>query len=180
MAVTQTRAKTVRANSAARTGVVTIEAATLPGADALRITGWHAYDTTPEARIQGAIQANGLDLPDDAVTVRVHDHRNVSGTLDLAAACAILATAGHVDRDALASTVLIGELRCFDGRVTITHSAIDGARAAHAAGFRTVLVPAPQVHDVRALGLDLDVVGVHNVREAVALLNQGAAANTTI
>ncbi|MFF3654921.1 magnesium chelatase domain-containing protein [Streptomyces olivochromogenes] len=158
------------ADGAAKAGMVLVEAAVWPGQDSFRITGWHHYDSTPDARIQGAIVSSGFTFPSGGVSVRIDNHRGVAGTLDLAAACTILAASGQLDPRVLGRVVLLGELRGFDGAVNSLPGITDAATTAHVNGHRVVLVPARQAHDVRALGLGLNVIGVRDLAEAVAAL----------
>jgi hypothetical protein len=158
------------ANGAAKSGTVLAEATVWPGEDSFRIAGWHPYDRTAGARIHGAIASSGLTFPDGAVSVRIDDHRGVAGTLDLPAACAVLAASGQLDPRALGQVVLLGELNGFGGAIDVLPGITDAATAAHLNGYRTVFVPARQAEDVRALGLGLNVVGVEDLTAAVTAL----------
>ncbi|MDX3345916.1 magnesium chelatase domain-containing protein [Streptomyces sp. ME02-6987-2C] len=161
----------VHGAAAASTGPVLIKAAILPaGPDAFQLAGGHDFDHLGYVRIHDGMQGAGVDFPEGTVQVLIEDHRNVTSTLDLAVACAILGAAGKVDRHALKRTVLLGELR-FDGKINSVPGIIDAARAAHAAGYRAVMVPRAHLLDVRALGLGLDVIGVSTLGEAVDALN---------
>ncbi|MEU5497948.1 magnesium chelatase domain-containing protein [Streptomyces griseofuscus] len=163
-------ATSAHTNGAASTGMVLVEATVWPGPDSFRITGWHTFDTAPEGRIHGAIVSSGFTFPDGAVTVRINDHHNVTSTLDLATACTVLAASGQLDSRVLGQVVLLGELRGFDGAINGLPGVTDAARTAHINGHRTVLVPARQAHDVRALGLDLNVIAVRDLAAAVTAL----------
>ncbi|MFJ3249102.1 magnesium chelatase domain-containing protein [Streptomyces sp. NPDC086782] len=163
-------AASAHANGAARAGMVLVEATVWPGQDGFRITGWHRYDSTPDVRIRDAIVSSGFTFPEGAVSVRVDNHRGVAGTLDLAAACTILAASGQLDPRVLGQAVLLGELRGFDGAIDSLPGIADAAGTAHINGHRTVLVPARQVPDVRALGLGLEVIGVRDLAAAVTTL----------
>ncbi|MCX4609428.1 magnesium chelatase domain-containing protein [Streptomyces mirabilis] len=158
------------ANGAARAGMVLVEATVWPGPDGFRITGWHHYDSTPDKRIRDAIVSSGFTFPDGGVSVRIDNHQGVAGTLDLAAACTILAASGQLDPGVLDQVVLLGELRGFDGAIDSLPGITDAATTAHLNGHRTVFVPARQAHDVRALGLGLNVVGVRDLAAAVTTL----------
>lgn len=158
------------ANGAAKAGMVLVEAAVWPGPDSFRIAGWHHYDRTADARIRDAIVSSGFTFPDGGVSVRIDNHRNVAGTLDLPAACTILAASSQLDPSVLDQVVLLGELCGFGGGIDALPGITDAATAAHLNGHRTVFVPARQAHDVRALGLGLNVVGVRSLAEAVTIL----------
>jgi hypothetical protein len=158
------------ANGAAKAGMVLVEAAVWPGSDSFRIVGWHHCDTGADGRIRDAIVSSGFTFPDGAVSVRIDNHRNVAGTLDLPAACAILAASGQLDPRVLGQVVLLGELCGFGGAIDSLPGITDAATAAHINGHRTVFVPARQAQDVRALGLGLNVVGVRDLAEAVTIL----------
>jgi hypothetical protein len=163
-------AASAHANGASRSGMVLVEATVWPGQDRFRITGWHHCDSTPQTRIHDAIVASGFTFPDGEVSVRIDNHQGVAGTLDLAAACTILAASGQLDPRVLGQAVLLGELCSFNGAIDALPGITDAARTAHINGHRVVLVPARQAHDVRALGLGLNVIGVHSLTAAVTAL----------
>ncbi|PWI15989.1 hypothetical protein DI272_18830 [Streptomyces sp. Act143] len=158
------------ASGAAKAGMVLVEATVWPGADSFRIAGWNQYDSTADVRIRDAITRSGFTFPGGAVSVRIDHHRNVTSTLDLAAACALLAASGQLDPRALDQAVLLGELNSHSGAVEALPGIDDAARTAHANGYRTVIVPTDQVRDVLALGLKLDVIGARRLTAAVTAL----------
>ncbi|MFF5968238.1 magnesium chelatase domain-containing protein [Streptomyces collinus] len=170
----------VRAHSASADGVTNITATVKPGADSLTIAGAHPYESGwVQQRIRAGLINGGYDVPAGEVAVSIDNHRNLAQTHDLATACAILAAAAQLDRYALDRVVCLGELE-WDGDLGGLESVIeDGARTAHANGYRTVLVPAGQAARVRRLGLDLDVIGVSHIREAVEALNGLAVEHPT-
>ncbi|WP_328434561.1 magnesium chelatase domain-containing protein [Streptomyces sp. NBC_00425] len=162
----------VRAHGASPRGRVEITATVTPGPDRLTITGTHPYDTGVHGRMHGGITRAGIDFPAGEVAVRIDDHRDVSGTLDLAVACAILGAAGQIDRHALDSVVCLGEL-CWDGFVCNVFNLRAVVQAAYDGGHRTVLVPAVQVMDVRRMGFDgLTVIGARHFTQAVDAVNK--------
>ncbi|MFJ1607019.1 magnesium chelatase domain-containing protein [Streptomyces sp. NPDC088253] len=171
-----TQSEITRAYSAGSTGIVSVEARINPDAacDGFRIAGWHDFDSAPEGRIHEAIRAAGLDFPEGLVAASIGYHRNLSSTLDLATACAVLGAAGQLDAAVLRRTLLIGELRGFDGHVNAVCGAADAAGWVRMDGFRAVVVPAAQLQDVRALGLMANVIGVRSMRETVDYLNSVA------
>ncbi|MEU7323391.1 magnesium chelatase domain-containing protein [Streptomyces griseoviridis] len=67
-------------------------------------------------RVRAAILNAGYQWPDGELNVRVAGCCNPGSTEDLAIACAILATAGHIDPAVLSETILLGELG-LDGSV---------------------------------------------------------------
>ena len=160
------------AHAAAAGGMATVTATVVPGLDSFGILGSHPADAgVSSQRIHGGLIRGRFALPSGQITVRIDNHRNVAGTLDLAIACAVLATAGDIDRDALGQVACIGEMG-WDGYVESVYGIREAARTAHANGVRTILVPAAQATDVHDLRLGLDVIGVRHVREAADFLNR--------
>lgn len=163
----------IHAYGAASTGTVEIKVAIQAGPDAFLMRGGHPHDAMGYVRIHDGIVAAGFAFPEGTVAVRIDNHRNVTSTLDLATACGVLAAAGEVDRFTLDRTVLLGELR-FDGHVSSLPGIADAARSAETCGYHAVVVPVAQLGDVLHLGLDLEVIGVRTLREAVTYLNREA------
>lgn len=162
--------ETIRANSAGRTGLVHIDTTITPGANSFTVTGANSWDSRSADRIRDGITGAGYQFPDGTVTVAIDHHRNVTSTLDLATACAILAPAKEIKPSVLNRIVCLGELGA-DGYVNGLPGVENGARTAHANGYGLVLVSAQQSMRVHRLDLGLDVVGVWHLREAITFLN---------
>ncbi|MEW2568347.1 magnesium chelatase domain-containing protein [Streptomyces sp. NPDC047070] len=156
--------------AAGRTGLARIKVTVNAGGTyGLQIHGKHDLDPGAEGRILNGIYGGGLTVPDGAVRVAIDDHRNLTATLDLAIACAILGAAGEVDEHALQQTVILGELG-HGGSVETLPGVPEAARAARDAGYRAVMVPASWLRDVRREVPGINVIGVRHLRDAVRFL----------
>jgi magnesium chelatase family protein len=94
-------------------------------------------------RVRAAVLNSGLSWPNRRITVALlpADLRKNGSAFDLALAVAVLAAAGDVPREAIASTVWLGELG-LDGRLRSIRGVLPGVLAARDAGASAVVVPA--------------------------------------
>ncbi|MGA5497729.1 magnesium chelatase domain-containing protein [Streptomyces cinereoruber] len=164
---------TARAHTTSARGPIVVTATITPGPDSFTITGAHAYDTSRHGRIQGGLTRGGFSFPAGEVDVRIDKHWNLTDTLDLAVACAILAAGGQIDPGILDRVVLLGGMG-WTGHLDPVMGVADCAHMARQGDRRTILVPAEQSMRVHRLDFGLDVVGVRSVREAADFLNRQA------
>ncbi|MEU1852901.1 magnesium chelatase domain-containing protein [Streptomyces sp. NPDC019990] len=129
---------TATARTGARTRMVGIHAAVVPGPASLAIYGASSYDTGVKQRIERALTAAGHEVKGETA-VAIDFHRQLSSSLDLAIVCAVLATSGRVDQAALDRTALIGELG--SGRVGVVPGITASVTTAIAAGITEIIVP---------------------------------------
>ena len=121
-------------------------------------------------RVQSAIRNSGFEFPQRRVTVNLTpaDIRKVGGGFDLPIALGILAASGRLPMRHLADTVVLGELS-LDGAVRPIRGTLPIAARARRDGIRAIVLPAANATEA-SLVAGLDVVGVHSIQEAVAIL----------
>ncbi|WP_228980161.1 magnesium chelatase domain-containing protein [Streptomyces sp. DH12] len=157
-----------------RRGMVTVHAEYTPGGTpAFQVTGPNSmWSRETRDRIRAAIVNSGQEWKPGLMQVTSNWPISLGGAgADLAIACTALAAAGAFSPVALHEAVLLGELG-LDGYLRQVTDLRHTATAAAATACRTVIVPAQQAPYVHGLGLDLDVIGVRHLPEAVAELKR--------
>lgn len=121
-------------------------------------------------RVRSALRNCGFDLPPRAVTINLApaDLRKEGNHLDLAIALALLAAHGALPAEALAGTLLCGELG-LDGSVRPVRGGLAIADLGRRIDCRELLLPAANAGEAAATGA-LPVRGVWAVGEAVGHL----------
>ena len=125
-------------------------------------------------RVQAAIANAGIPLPAGRISVNLapaHVRKDNAG-LDLPIALAILAADGRVAREALTSTLVLGELS-LSGEVRPVKGALAAMEAARAHGLRYALV-APDNGPEAALASSVEVRTVRTLKDALRFLATGA------
>ncbi|MFL6072872.1 MAG: magnesium chelatase domain-containing protein [Mycobacteriales bacterium] len=151
--------------------VVEVEAHLAAGTPAFAVTG--LPDTAVREardRIKAAIVNSRVEWPNRRITVGLSPASMPKhGTgYDLAMAVSLLAAAGQLPADPLASYLLVGELG-LDGRIRSLPGVLPMVHTAARAGLRTVMVPAVHAAEA-ALVPEVRVYGVGTLAEAIALL----------
>lgn len=136
-------------------------------------------------RVRNACVNAGLDFPRRHITVNLSPASlpKHGSSFDLSIAVAILATGGSLPRDAIRSTVHIGELG-LDGRLRPVPGVLPAVYAAARAGFEQVIVPYANAAEaalvpgieVRAATSLAEVAAAHGADVVVADLEPVAAA----
>ncbi|MFT7839924.1 YifB family Mg chelatase-like AAA ATPase [Saccharothrix sp. BKS2] len=125
-------------------------------------------------RVKAAVRNSGHAWPSQRVTLGLSPAtlpKNGSG-YDLAIACVVLAAARVIPGEALAGTVLLGEL-ALDGRVRAIRGVLPALLAARRANLTRVVVPTPCLPEA-GLVSGLAVHGAETLTEVLAwLANQG-------
>ena len=121
-------------------------------------------------RVRSALRNCGFDLPPRAVTINLApaDLRKEGNHLDLAIAIALLAAYGALPAEALAGTLLCGELG-LDGSVRPVRGGLAIADLGRRIDCRELLLPAANAGEAAATGA-LPVRGVWAIGEAVGHL----------
>ncbi|HEY0485992.1 MAG TPA: YifB family Mg chelatase-like AAA ATPase [Mycobacteriales bacterium] len=151
--------------------LVEVEADLAQGLPGLVITG--LPDTTlgeARDRLRAAVGNSGLSWPTRRITIGLSpawQPKHGSG-FDLAMAAAVLCADGTFPAEALAGTVLLGEL-ALDGRVRAVRGVLPAVLGASRAGVTRAVVPVPNVTEAR-LAPATDVVGVATLAGLAALL----------
>jgi magnesium chelatase family protein len=122
-------------------------------------------------RIRAAFSNTGLKFPGKELTINLApaDMRKEGSHFDLAIAIGILASSEQVNSDLLTSYVLVGELS-LDGAMAPMRGVLPMAIEAKRKGFKGVILPCENASEASVVD-GLDVIGVKDIREAVAFLN---------
>ncbi len=154
---------------------VGVEVDIRPGLPSFTIVGL-AGTAVREARerVQAAILNCGLEMPCRRITANLApgDLPKSSPGLDLAIACAILAASGQVDREALRSHALLGEL-ALDGRLRPCRGSLAIAQASAQAGLARIVL-APEAAGEACLIDGIAVAPASSLSAAVTILRGGA------
>jgi magnesium chelatase family protein len=121
-------------------------------------------------RVWSALRNSGYEVPGRRITVNLApaDVRKEGSAFDLPIALGILAACGHLPRDALRGSAILGELS-LDGRVKAVRGALPIAAAARAHGLRGLLLPAPNVREAAVIQ-GIEVVAVETLVDAFEFL----------
>ena len=122
----------------------------------------------------------GLKLPSVGITVNMApaDLRKEGSSYDLPLAIALLAAQGHVPVDALADTMLVGELG-LDGRLQPVRGALPVAIKARKEKFSRLIVPKDNVREAAVVN-QLEVYGMDNLSDVIKFLNGDNSYQPTI
>jgi magnesium chelatase family protein len=123
-------------------------------------------------RIVSALQVNGLKFPRQQVVINMSpaDIRKEGSAYDLPLAVGILSASGSLKPDRLDRYLLMGELS-LDGSILPLKGALSMALMAKESGFKGFLLPAENAKEA-AVVKELEVYGVHTIREVVAFFNE--------
>jgi magnesium chelatase family protein len=122
-------------------------------------------------RIKAAFKNNKLHFPGKEITINLSpaDMRKEGSVFDLPIAIGILAVTKQVRTDLLSSFLLLGELS-LDGCIQKTKGILAVALQAKAEGFKGLIVPKENALEASIVS-DLEIYGVTNIQEVLALLN---------
>ena len=122
-------------------------------------------------RVRVATRNSGLDFPSKKILVNLApgDIRKEGPWLDLPMAIALCAVTGQIPREELVGTLFLGELG-LDGNLRPINGAVSVALMAAEKGFTRLVVPAANGPEA-SVAMGVEVYGVHNLLEAVELLN---------
>jgi magnesium chelatase family protein len=121
-------------------------------------------------RVRTAIRNSGFEFPPHRITVNLApaDVRKAGSAFDLPIALGILAAQGTLSADAVADTIVVGELS-LDGSIQATRGVIPVAAAARRNGVPRVLLPKSNASEAAAI-LPEGLLPVSSLVEAVARL----------
>lgn len=124
-----------------------------------------------QERVGTAIRNSGLTFPNGLLVCNLApgDVRKEGPGFDLPIAIAVLAVSGQVASQALAETLIVGELG-LDGELRRIDGAVNTAIMAHQMGFKRLIVPEPNAAEAAVIP-GLEVYGLKSLLEAVELLN---------
>ncbi|MEO3749844.1 ATP-binding protein [Streptomyces sp. B6B3] len=151
--------------------VVEVQADLVPGVAGFTLVGL-ADKSLSESRdrVRAAVINSSVDWPQKKLTVGLSPAAvpKCGSGFDLAIACAVLAAAERVDPRSVADLMMVGELG-LDGRIRPVRGVLPAVLTAADAGYRRVVVPECAAAEA-ALVPDVSVLGVHSLRQLVALL----------
>ncbi len=126
-------------------------------------------------RIRGALDNSGLRVPPRRITVNLApaDRRKEGAAFDVPIAVGILAASGVIAPEAVAGTLLVGEL-ALDGSVRPVRGVLPMAAYARAHAVPRLFVPRDNAAEATVAGGPGEVVAVGHLREVVEAL-QGHA-----
>ncbi len=159
--------------------LVTVEVATRPGISSLKIVGL-ASRTVTEAkdRVRSALRSCGIKLPATNILVNLTpaEITKVGTHYDLPIALALLESAGHIKKGALADTVVAGELSLKGDIKTYRQAA---AVASGTALRKLRLVTAADSKNVTEAIAEIPTAYFTSLPECLSLLAQGPPRFTT-
>jgi len=170
-------------------------AATLQGIDAIPITievnsskGCMFYlvglpdNAVKESqqRIRSALEVIGLRMPTTTLTINMApaDLKKEGSAYDLPIAIGILGANGQVNPDKFADYMLMGELG-LDGALHPIKGALPIAIKAREMKYKGIILPHQNAREAAVVN-DLDVLGIHNLKEAIDFFNGEADLQPTV
>ncbi len=126
-------------------------------------------------RVRSAIRNSGFEFPPHRITVNLApaDVRKAGASFDLPIALGILAAQGVVTADAMAGTLVIGELS-LDGTIQPSRGVLPVAAAARRDGLTRVVLPTANAGEAAAILPD-GIVPVSSLADAVVAINSGTS-----
>ena len=122
-------------------------------------------------RVRTALKNNGISLPPKKVTVNLApaDLRKEGAGFDLPVAAAVLAASGFIEPQLLRNVMVVGELS-LNGEVRSVSGVLPRVIRARELGCRYCIIPFENLAE-GALGKDMKVVGVQNIKEVLKLVS---------
>ena len=152
--------------------LVEVETDISPGLPAYTLVGLpdNAVRESRE-RVSSAINNSGLKFPLKRVTINLApaDRKKEGASFDLPIAIALLAASGQISSERLEHSMVLGELS-LDGRLKPIRGALPLAAGCRALGLDTLILPLENAAEA-AIVLEVNVIGVENLAEAVAYLS---------
>lgn len=121
-------------------------------------------------RIVSALQVNGMDLPRKQIVINMApaDLRKEGTSYDLPLLVGIMAAGDYIPTSSVENSMFIGELS-LDGRLQPIRGILSVAMLTKESGFRRLILPASNAQEASVVE-GIDVYGVSNIKELVALL----------
>lgn len=151
---------------------ITIEVDSTPGSLGNFIVGLpdNAVKESIE-RINSSLKNNGLIRPRMKMLINMApaDLKKEGSAYDLPIAVGMLASSGQVAAELLEHFIIMGELS-LDGKLRNLKGTLPMAIKARQQGFKGLIIPAQNAREA-AMVNDIDVYGVHNIKEVLSILN---------
>ncbi|MBR0091432.1 MAG: YifB family Mg chelatase-like AAA ATPase [Lachnospiraceae bacterium] len=140
----------------------------LPGCHMVGLLSTEVREASERVRV--ALHNTGMDLPPKRITVNFSpaDIRKRGVGVDLPVALGILAASGELDEEALADTVVIGELG-LDGEVKRVSGILPVVRKAKEEGYKCCILPAENAKEGAVID-GMKIIGVRTLAETIAYL----------
>ncbi len=124
-------------------------------------------------RIESAIKSIGCKMPRIKMVVNLApaDIRKEGSSYDLPIALGILVSTGQITIPDCGKVMMMGEL-ALDGQLRPIKGALPMAIQARKEGFKTIFLPAENALEA-AIVREIDVYGIHNLKEIVEFFNTG-------
>jgi len=122
-------------------------------------------------RILSSIKNNNFDRPRVKIIINMApaDLKKAGSAYDLPISIGILGATGQIKNDLFKDFIIMGELS-LDGELKTLKGALPMAIQAKKEGFKGLILPKQNAREA-AMVTGIDVYGVHNLSEVVALLN---------
>ncbi len=123
-------------------------------------------------RVRTAIKNSGYEFPSRKIIINLApaDTRKEGSFYDLPIAIGILIDFGEIKNQSMAETVVIGELS-LDGQINHANGILPMCIEAKKLGIKKVILPKKDAEEA-AIVEGLQVIGVENLQQVVAYLNQ--------
>ena len=123
-------------------------------------------------RVRTAIKNSGYEFPSRRIIINLApaDTRKEGSFYDLPIAIGILIDFGEIKNQSMAETVVIGELS-LDGQINHVNGILPMCIEAKKLGIKKVILPKKDAEEA-AIVEGLQVIGVENLQQVVAYLNQ--------
>lgn len=123
-------------------------------------------------RVRTAIKNSGYEFPSRKIIINLApaDTRKEGSFYDLPIAIGILIDFGEIKNQSMAETVVIGELS-LDGQINHVNGILPMCIEAKKLGIKKVILPKKDAEEA-AIVEGLQVIGVENLQQVVAYLNQ--------
>ena len=123
-------------------------------------------------RVRTAIKNSGYEFPSRRIVINLApaDTRKEGSFYDLPIAIGILIDFGEIKKQSMAETVVIGELS-LDGQINHVNGILPMCIEAKKLGIKKVILPNKDAEEA-AIVEGLQVIGVENLQQVVAYLNQ--------
>jgi magnesium chelatase family protein len=126
-------------------------------------------------RIVSALQVNGMDLPRKQIVINMApaDLRKEGTSYDLPLLVGIMAAGDYIPVSSIENSLFIGELS-LDGRLQPIRGVLSVAMLAKDSGIKRLILPSVNAQEASVVE-GLDVYGVENILDLVALLKNASA-----
>ena len=126
-------------------------------------------------RIVSALQVNGMDLPRKQIVINMApaDLRKEGTSYDLPLLVGIMAAGDYIPVPSVENSLFIGELS-LDGRLQPIRGVLSVAMLTKESGIKRLILPAANAQEASVVE-GIDVYGVENILELVALLKDATA-----